>query len=424
MSHVVTGATGFLGQVLVRTLLERGESVVVLVRGDPVTARQRACELFPDLRRKYGERFAVLAGDVTLPGLGIQDLPFGELAEGKFTLWHLAANLSFKKSDKEPVMRTNVYGTRNVVQFANRYAARVYFVSTAYVCGNSNVVFGDDDLDVGQRFHNWYEYSKFVAEKVAREECKVDSVIFRPSIIIGEASQHKASVCTFGYYRFAFMFYYLKRRIQKSLLSGPAPVRWVLRLMQTSYDSRTDVLRAPWLVLPYPRGSAVDLVHIDDVVNAMVAAHQVRVPSGTTLHLTQRTRPSFRYLLQSFLSDAGFLDVRCVGIPPSVFRSVLRVLRRVLVPYRHYLASILKYLPYINQDRRFSAFESSGRPALVPGPLTRGRLKLLNRHAVKTVFSQIDWEMYAKQDGDAEPFLERMPQPPPLPQLERHNPGT
>ena len=324
MTHLVTGATGYVGGVLVRHLLESGESVRVLVRGDESSVQRRTSELFPHYKSKYGDRFMVLAGDVTLPGLGIQPPSTCGLGQGNLNVWHLAANLSFSKGDKDIVMRTNVDGTRNIVHFANRHASRLYYVSTAFVCGDTKSVFRERDLDVGQGFHNWYEESKYLAEKLVREECNVQYVVFRPSVIVGEASERKASVCTFGYYRFAFILFYLKRLIVKSLLHGPAPVRQTLRAMSTCYDSRTETLQVPWMMLPYPRDSVVDLVHVFDVVNAMILAHRNRMPSGSTLHLTQTTPPTFQHLLQSFLSDAGIGGVRLVGFSPSAFPVAIR----------------------------------------------------------------------------------------------------
>ncbi len=424
MTHLVTGATGFVGRVLVRNLLERGEPVCALIREGEESAQRRAAELFPDCRLKYGDRFNALPVDMTLPGLGIDPQSLPGLSDGNLYVWHVAANLSFKEGDKGLIMQTNVEGTRNVVHFANQHASRLYHVSTAFVRGDARTAFVEEDLDLGQGFHNWYEFSKFLAEKVVREECNVRTVIFRPSIIIGEASERKASVCTFGYYRFAFMFYYLKRLIVKLLLSGPAPVRYLLRAMRTRYDSESDILTAPWLVLPYPRDGLVDLVHVNDVVDAMIGCHRKEVPAGSTLHLTQPEPPTFRYLLETFLADAGIAGVRLAGVPAPAFRLLFSTLHRLLVPYRQYLASILKYLPYISQARNSSIANSTAYPELRPGPLTRRRLEEINRHAVDVVFPRIDWELYASRDNGGDPSNRRTIRSPGLPRLRQQRRRT
>jgi long-chain acyl-CoA synthetase len=63
------------------------------------------------------------------------------------------------------------------------------YVSTAYVAGTHEGEFAEDDLDVGQDFHNSYERSKFEAEQLVRRHAdRLPIQIFRPSIIVGEHS--------------------------------------------------------------------------------------------------------------------------------------------------------------------------------------------------------------------------------------------
>ena len=155
--HLVTGATGYLGQRLIRAFLEKGDTVGALVRGDPATAAERMRQLFPGYFSRYGDRFLVFTGDVTMEDLGLGPSITRLARYGDFCLWHLAANLSFKEADREAVMKTNVDGTRNVVRFANRYASRFYYMSTAFVCGDTRKTFREDQLEVSQRFRNWYE---------------------------------------------------------------------------------------------------------------------------------------------------------------------------------------------------------------------------------------------------------------------------
>lgn len=394
-AHLVTGATGYVGQALVRQLLEQGETVGVVIRGDDVSARMRFVERFPGYESRYPGRFLMFNGDVTLPGLGISP-PVSELSNrGEVTVWHLAANLSFEDADSAAVMETNVGGTRNVVELVNRHNFRLYHVSTAYVAGDAGGQFGEDDLDVGQGFHNSYERSKFLAEQVVRGECVAPYTILRPSIIVGG---HEAGTpnCTFGYYRLAFMFYFVKRRLTQAVESGPVALRWLLRALGTRYDPAADVLHAPWLLMPYPRGSGVDLVHIQDVVAALLAAHRQPLPSGSTIHITQQTPPTFRFLLSSFLADTGLEDVKLIGLPAPHYRAVFRAVARVMGPYRSYLRSTLKYLPYITANQPFALDHANSCPAFAPSPISRSTLAKINRHAVDKVFVGISWELHRR----------------------------
>ena len=62
------------------------------------------------------------------------------------------------------------------------------YISTAYVAGCHRGVFGEDDLDVGQRFRNAYEQSKFEAERLVRAAGAggLPVTIARPSIVVGD----------------------------------------------------------------------------------------------------------------------------------------------------------------------------------------------------------------------------------------------
>ncbi len=69
MSYFVTGATGFIGRYLVRTLLQRGRSTVyVLVRG-------RSLSKLDELKEFWGKeaarRVIAVKGDLAQTGLGI-----------------------------------------------------------------------------------------------------------------------------------------------------------------------------------------------------------------------------------------------------------------------------------------------------------------------------------------------------------------
>ncbi|MDA0375651.1 MAG: NAD-dependent epimerase/dehydratase family protein, partial [Planctomycetota bacterium] len=96
----VTGATGFLGLHVVRTLLGRGFEVRCLVRRDADTSN------LDDLS------FERVEGDLD----DIDTLERG--CDGAQIVFHLAALVSFAQRDRGAMFRINADGTRNVARAA------------------------------------------------------------------------------------------------------------------------------------------------------------------------------------------------------------------------------------------------------------------------------------------------------------------
>ncbi len=191
----LTGATGFVGMQLLARYLERTDRrVYALVRGaDDREAAARMdrtlLSLFgPD--HPHGERVVAVRGDITRPGLGI-GAGLDGLAERVSEIVHGAASVSFEL-ELQAARLINVDGTRRMLELAERCHARgglrrFSYISTAYVAGEHAGCFSEDDLDVGQRFRNTYEQSKFEAESlVARMRGQLPITVLRPSIIVGE----------------------------------------------------------------------------------------------------------------------------------------------------------------------------------------------------------------------------------------------
>jgi thioester reductase-like protein len=185
---LLTGATGFVGMELLRRFLERGERRIhALVRAADDRA---AAERLPGHPRLHA-----VAGDIEEPGLGLSEPTRERLAEDVTTVVHCAASISFDLS-LEKSRRVNVDGTRNVVEVAERChrLERLTYVSTAYVAGEPRGLFREDQLDVGQRFRNPYERSKFEAERMIRERAAgLPLQVLRPSIVVGDSRTGRTS---------------------------------------------------------------------------------------------------------------------------------------------------------------------------------------------------------------------------------------
>lgn len=387
--HLITGASGFVGRYLVRRLLESGAAVWVIVRPlEGFSAKERSEKLFSEYFLKHPNNFKAIEGDILEEDLGIAPAYLKELAGENVFLWHLAANLSFSAKDKDAVLRTNYIGTRNVVNLSNKIAERYIHVSTAYVCGDTKSVFRESDLAVGQKFRNHYEWSKFMAEKYVREYCKKPYLVFRPSIIMGDAYEGKAEGCTFGYYRFAYMFFVFKNWLTKKITKGAFLIKKILFLLG-SRSNKDGTLSVPWLIIPCPNGGAVDIVPIDYVVKSMVNSVNNQSFCDQTVHLTNPTPPAFKFALVALIDDLGYRNVKYIEIPSFIFSGVWKISYYVLLLLRVNIGSVKWYLPYITRRYYFSHQNNQSLEPSGSASITRDFLRKINTYAKEEIFNKI-----------------------------------
>jgi long-chain acyl-CoA synthetase len=196
---LLTGATGFLGMELLARYLQRTERHVLA----PVRARDddeadariaSVLELLFGRADTYRDRVTALCGDVQRDELGLAPASRDRIASTVTEIVHCAATVSFTAGLSES-RKINVDGTRNVLALAALCSQRgelrhFSHISTAYVAGTHPGQFTEHDLDVGQRFRNPYERSKFEAEQLVRAHAAKlpATTIVRPSIIVGEST--------------------------------------------------------------------------------------------------------------------------------------------------------------------------------------------------------------------------------------------
>ncbi len=196
----VTGGTGLLGINITRELLENTTAKVVLLVRNATKAKQAT--LFNDLLAFNGgkwpgdfpyHRVEIVEGDITLPDLGIAPDIREQLVTQIDMIYHSAAVIKLSGAEEE-VNAVNVTGTKNVLDFAMQCKEsgpleRMIHVSTIGVAGDSEGVFYEDDLDIGQGFNNPYEKSKFDAEQLVGyyREKGLNILIVRPSMVVGHS---------------------------------------------------------------------------------------------------------------------------------------------------------------------------------------------------------------------------------------------
>jgi thioester reductase-like protein len=193
---LLTGATGFLGMEVLARLLERGDrDVVCLIRAENDGAAagrlDEVLNMLWDDPESHRDRVRAVAGDVTVPNLGLRPGARTELAEEIGAILHCAASITFDLPLEEARL-INVEGTREVIGFAREAKSigrleRFVHVSTAYVGGRQPGVFRERQLDVGQDFRNTYEQTKWEAEHVLAAADDLAPAVARPSIVMGDA---------------------------------------------------------------------------------------------------------------------------------------------------------------------------------------------------------------------------------------------
>ena len=157
MRALVTGATGLLGSWLVRALLERGATVVVLER-DEVRGSLLVLE---GLR----ERCSVVRGDIT--DAALMDRAIGEHEVD--TVFHLAAQTIVGTAQRSPVstFEANIKGTWTVLE-----ACRTHRVQRVLVAASDKAYGPSDELPYVEttplRAQNPYDVSKACTDLIAR----------------------------------------------------------------------------------------------------------------------------------------------------------------------------------------------------------------------------------------------------------------
>ena len=165
----MTGASGFLGWHVARLLMERGDRVRALVR-----PRSRVPELPVE----------TVTGDLRDPA------SLERAVAGCGLVFHVAADYRLWAKDPGELYRSNVDGTRNLLEAARRaQVARIVYTSTVGCIGIPHGGIGDETTPVAlEDMAGHYKRSKFLAEQVALEYARggLPVVIVNPTAPIGD----------------------------------------------------------------------------------------------------------------------------------------------------------------------------------------------------------------------------------------------
>jgi thioester reductase-like protein len=349
---LLTGATGMLGQYLLRDLLLADRAVAVLGRPSPQgSAEERLAEIVALWSQSLGRTLptpVVLAGDLATDALALTAADRRWLGQHCRAVIHSAANLSFRETTSGEPWRTNVAGTESLLALCRDAGVREWHqVSTAFVCGRRAGFIAEEDDDPIPSFHNAYEESKFQAERLIRRTPGIRATIYRPSVIVGDSRTGHTSSFN-GLYRFLELAIRLASR---SLADGE-----------------------PGFRLPLNGDEMWNLVPADWVSRAIVGLLARSPWHGRTFHLVSPAPVSTR-----FIRDVGaeILDLPGVGFRRPAREGSVGRLEQLFAD------GIREYWPYLGGNPTFSCENTrAALPDLPPPIIDRAMLERLIRFAV------------------------------------------
>lgn len=165
---LLTGATGFLGVHILKELVDAGLKVYCLVR-----SKSRLAAQLDYYFEGFGSELIVpVSGNIEKERFGLSREEFSALAEEVDTVFHVAANVHHA-GDYAELERTNVVGTRNVIDFCMKAGAVLQHTSTVSLHGaatvrqgRKNSTFDESVLNISQYYcDNVYIHSKYRAEE-------------------------------------------------------------------------------------------------------------------------------------------------------------------------------------------------------------------------------------------------------------------
>jgi thioester reductase-like protein len=251
---LLTGVPAFTARRMAARILDADPTahVFLLVRDKYMGSANEFIASLPETQRL---RVRIVAGDVCDMDLGLSGDEHRDLAATITTIHHHAGT-NYHNVDRATATRVNIRGTRGVLEFAAEVEnlRRICHWSTAAVSGKRKGVVLEEELDENQGFHNFYEETKFEAEKLAHAAMRrMPVTILRPGVIVGDSESGEIDKFDGPYY------------LTVLFVTPPLGVR-----------------------MPLPgRGAApLHLVPIDYVINAAYALSVDPRAAGKTFHLT------------------------------------------------------------------------------------------------------------------------------------------
>ena len=281
MKAFVTGANGFTGSHLVRALEARGDEVVGLVRPTSDLSRLRDCNL------------TLVKGDIC------DRATLEKAMSGVDVVFHVAAYVELGLVDATAMARVNIEGTQAVMEIAKaQNVQKVVYCSTIGVFGDTQGRVVDETFTREQKgFSSAYDWTKYeaqqIVDQIAAQGLPVVSVL--PSGIFGGDDPH------FG------------------------------KIVQAFREGKLKL----WPGRDRPTG----IVHVDDLVTAMLSAAEIG-------------RSGEHYIISAGELTIGemfdFLSEKTgVSSPKEAPQWLIRILGNLLTP----IGQLLQWQPPLSRER-------------------------------------------------------------------------
>ncbi len=323
---LLTGATGFLGAQVARYLLEDEKvTVLALVRAENLEAAQRKASRnwwdWPELAGALGSRVEVVCGDIRLPQFGLASDAYVALAQRVTHVIHTAADWRFLPL--EELRKTNVEGTRNVLDFARKAneehkLERFAHVSTAYVAGGRVGEVPEVALSDEYGFFTNYERSKYEGELLVQGAKKEFSAsVFRPSMIVGDSQT--GAIKTFNTFYFPLRLYLTGKLrvmpVKRTLKVNVVPVDYVAKsIVQLTFDSKAE---GKTFHLVSPQDALPTIESITDSVQQWAKTNlRVNLPKPIYISMSASTTKSFLRLQHAFKKGNPRVSDAMISLSP------------------------------------------------------------------------------------------------------------
>ena len=345
---LLTGPTGFLGSHMIDPLLKVGTpKIFLLSRSSPNgSAAERALDAF-NFTRSESERITsfqdlspaeikVLDGDISLPDLGLETRTIDKVRSEIGAVLNTAGIVSFEVNpdNKRQLQAVNIDGTNNLLDICEESGAELYHTGTAYLEVDktpSRQEISEEILyppDLKQCNHP-YEWSKRAGDQaIYQHRNQVSSLIFRPTIIIGQTPEGKnpgyiSSITgTYGFFK----------------------ALWVLR----------DRFKGD-LHLPGNPNAYINMIPVDWMAQKMVAIMQQGIQENSLgvdiVNLAAESPLTYEQVIAAF----GSILNKNITINPDFNKDQASQIERIIYE------QIKRYLAYVTAELHFSIDELKKR---------------------------------------------------------------